>query len=525
MREKFQRFGGAMFGPVLLFSFAGIMIAFATLFRNEMIMGAIAQEGTFWYQIWTVIANGSWTVFNHMELLFVIGLPIGLAQKANARAALEAFVLYLTFQYFVSTMLEFWGANFGVDFAAEAGGESGLKMIAGIKTLDTGILGAIVISAIVVWLHNRYFEKKLPEVLGVFQGSSYVVILGFFLLIPVALLTVIIWPKVQLGIISMQTFFKTTGIFGIGLYTFLERLLIPTGLHHFIYAPFDYGPAIVSEGLERYWFNHLSEFASATQPLKELFPEGGFLLTGNSKVFGSAGIAAAFYFTTPKDRKKQVLAVVLPATLTAMLTGITEPLEFTFLFVAPPLFAAHAALAGIMGMVMYQFGVVGKLNTGIIRMLGETWIPMFANHKGMIFTQLAIGIAFSFIYFFLFRYLILKFDYKTPGREDGEEIKLYSKQEFKAAQGTETVGTNDPYSQRAQNFLDAFGGADNIATVNNCATRLRISVKDEAQVGPDAEFKAGGAHGVVRNDKAFQVIVGLDVPQVRDKFEQLVEKK
>ena len=136
MREKFQRFGGAMFGPVLLFSFAGIMIAFATLFRNEMIMGAIAQEGTFWYQIWTVIANGSWTVFNHMELLFVIGLPIGLAQKANARAALEAFVLYLTFQYFVSTMLEFWGANFGVDFAAEAGGESGLKMIAGIKTLD-----------------------------------------------------------------------------------------------------------------------------------------------------------------------------------------------------------------------------------------------------------------------------------------------------------------------------------------------------------------------------------------------------
>ncbi len=528
MREKFQRFGGAMFGPVLLFSFAGIMIAFATLFRNEMIVGSIAQEGTFWNQIWTIIANGSWTVFNQMELLFVIGLPLGLAKKANARAALEAFVLYLTFQYFVSTMLEFWGSNFGVDFAAEAGGESGLKLIAGIKTLDTGILGAIVISAIVVWLHNRYFETKLPEVLGVFQGSSYVVILGFFLLLPVAFLTVMIWPQVQLGIISMQSFFKTTGVFGIGLYTFLERLLIPTGLHHFIYAPFDYGPAIVSEGLERYWFNHLSEFASSTQPLKDIFPEGGFLLTGNGKVFGPAGIAAAFYFTTPKERRKQTLAVILPATLTAMLTGITEPLEFTFLFVAPPLFVAHAALSGTMAMVMYQFGVVGKLNTGIIRMLGETWIPMFANHGGMILTQLIIGIIFAFVYFIVFRYLILKFDYKTPGREEDAEIKLYSKQEFKEAKaGNQVMNqqvTNDPYSQRATIFLEAFGGAENIETVNNCATRLRISVKDETQVQSDAAFKAGGAHGVVRNGKAFQVIVGLDVPQVRDKFEELVNK-
>lgn len=196
MMEKIQRFGGAMFTPVLLFSFAGIMVSIAIVATNPVLVGDLAKEGTIWYNFWKIVENGSWTVFNNMELLFVIGLPIGLAKTANARAVMEAVVTYLTFNYFISTMLQLFGSSFGVNFKQAAGDESGLKLIAGIKTLDTGIIGAIFISAIVVYLHNRYFEKKLPDFLGIFQGSSYVVVLGFFAMLPIALLTCYIWPKI-----------------------------------------------------------------------------------------------------------------------------------------------------------------------------------------------------------------------------------------------------------------------------------------------------------------------------------------
>ncbi len=218
--EKVQRFGGAMFTPVLLFSFSGIMVALAIIFKNPMIVGSIANEGTVWYGIWSVLESGAWTVFNQMELLFVIGLPIGLAKKANARAAMEAFVIYLTCNYFISSMLEYFGSFFGVDFTQEVGGDSGMKLIAGIKTLDTGIIGAIFISAIVVWLHNRYFDTKLPDFLGIFQGSSLIAILGFFAMLPIAFLICLIWPKIQMGIGSMQTFLQVPEPLGYGCIRF-----------------------------------------------------------------------------------------------------------------------------------------------------------------------------------------------------------------------------------------------------------------------------------------------------------------
>ena len=526
MMEKIQRFGGAMFTPVLLFSFSGIMVALCIIFKNPMLVGSIATEGTTWYSIWSIVENGAWTVFNQMELLFVIGLSIGLAKKANARAAMEAFVVYTTCNYFISSMLEYFGDFFGVNFAADPGGESGMKLIGGIKTLDTGIIGAIFISAIVVFLHNRYFDTKLPDFLGIFQGSSFIVILGFFAMLPIAFLICLIWPKVQQGIGSLQGFLASAGIFGVWLYTFLERILIPTGLHHFIYTPFVYGPAVVEEGITKYWMGHLQEFAQTTTPLKQLFPEGGFALHGNSKIFASPGIAAAFYFTAKPENKKKVLAILIPATLTAVLAGITEPLEFTFLFVSPPLFAVHSLLAATMAATMYGFGVVGDMGGGFIDLLAKVWIPLFQNHKGMIFTQLIIGLAFVLIYFFVFRFLILRFNLATPGREEkAQDIKLYSKKDYKEKQGGNVPvleGANQ-YTEQAAVYLDGFGGAENIAKVNNCATRLRITVKDQNLVQADDVFRSGGAHGVVRNGNAFQVIVGLDVPQVREQFETLMD--
>lgn len=530
MMEKVQRFGGAMFTPVLLFSFSGLMVSLAIICKNPLLVGSIAAEGTTWFGIWSVIEDGAWTVFNQMELLFVIGLPIGLAKKASARAVMEAFVIYLTFQYFVSGMLSNFSSFFGVDMSQEMGGTSGLKLIAGIPTLDTGIIGAIIISAIAVYIHNKFFDTKLPDFLGIFQGSSLVVIIGFFIMLPVAFLIALVWPKLQMGISSMQEFLAGAGVIGVWIYTFLERILIPTGLHHFVYSPFVYGPAVVPNGITKEWIANLNDFAASTKPIKELFPEGGFALHGNSKMFGSLGIAAAFYATSLKENKQKVLSILVPVTLTAFLAGITEPLEFTFLFISPILFVIHAVLAATMAATMYGFGVVGDMGGGFLDLLAKNWIPLFSNHKTEIFTQLIIGLIFSLLYFLLFRYLIIKWNLPTPGRElEKEGVQLFTKKDYKEKQKGKTTSEgngsteNNPYLEQAAIYLEALGGTDNIEKVTNCATRLRVTVKNSELVATDSEFKLGGAHGVVRNGNALQVIVGLDVPQVREQFETLLK--
>lgn len=521
--QKIQRFGGAMFVPVLLFPFAGIVVGLTILFKNQDIMGSLAHPDGMWYKFWNVIETGGWTVFNQIPLLFVAGIPIGLAKKANARAVLAAIVSYLTFNYFISAILSTWGPAFGVDFSQEIGGTSGLTEIAGIKTLDTSIIGAIVISSIVVWIHNRYFDKKLPDFLGIFQGTSFVVILSFIAMLPMALLTAWGWPIVQRGIASLQDFLATSGVVGVWLYTFLERILIPTGLHHFIYGPFIYGPAAVEDGIAKFWLEHLNDYMTTEYTLREMFPEGGFALHGMSKIFGIPGIALAMYVTAKKHKKKMISGMLVAATLTSVLAGITEPIEFTFLFVAPLLFAVHAALAATLSATMYLFGAAGNMGGGLIEIASSNWIPLFKYHAGTYLTQWGIGLVFTAIYFVVFRYLILKFNIATPGREaDEEEAKLYTKADYKAKKA-ESSG-KDQYTVQAENFLKALGGPENIVEVNNCATRLRVSVKDPEKLAPDSRFTAAGAHGVVRNGKAVQVIVGLSVPQVREQFEELLKK-
>ncbi|SFH88700.1 alpha-glucoside-specific PTS transporter subunit IIBC [Pisciglobus halotolerans] len=522
MMAKIQRFGGAMFGPVIFFIFSGIVVALASVFTNPAIVGSIASEGTLWSNLWNVIEAGGWTVFNNMEVLFVIGLPIGLAKNAHARAAMESFVLYMTFNSFVAAILETFGGTFGIDYSAEAGGQSGLKMIAGVKTLDTGVLGAIVIASIAIYLHNRFFDKKLPDFLGIFQGSAFVGVIGFFVMFVIAFLTSWIWPIIQQGILSLQSVMVNSGNVGVFLYIFLEKALLPTGLHHFIYTPFQYGPAVVEGGTTLYWIDHLREFASSTAPLKQLFPEGGFALQGISNWFGIPGIALAFYSTAKPENRKKVLALIIPGVLTSVFAGITEPFDYTFLFIAPVLFLIHALLAATMATTMYIFGVVGDMQGGLIELIAKNVIPMGANHWQTYTILVILGIAFSAIYFFVFRFLILKFDFKTPGRgESEEEVELYTKKDYKDKKNKVSSGGN-AYRDQAGVFLEALGGSENIVAVSNCATRLRVTVADETKVKSDEAFLKGKAHGVVRKGKAFQVIVGLSVPQVREEFEALV---
>ena len=527
--QKVQRFGGAMFTPVIMFGVFGIFVGIAILCKNPMILGSIAEEGTAWWDFWYIVEQGSWTVFNQMALLFCIGLPIGLAKKENARAAMEAFLIFMLFNYFIQAMMTLWGPDFGVDFSKPAGAGTGLTMIANIKTLDTGIVGAIIVSSIAVWLHGKLFDVNVPDYLGIFKGSSLVVVAGFGLMIPVAFLFCMFWPKVQMAISSLQVFLTSAGVFGVWLYTFLERFLIPTGLHLFIYLPFIFGPAIVDNGLQAYWLEHIREFAESTKPLIELYPQGGFSLHGNSKLFGCPGIALAIYATAKPDRRKRIGALVFPAAAVAVFCGITEPLEFTFLFIAPALFAVHAVLAATLAATMYTFGVTGNFGGGLLdAALFQNWIPLWANHSGTYITQIAIGLCFTVIYFFVFRFLIIHFDFKTPGRgEDAGGDKLYTKADYKAREGKGGAGGDgakvmDERDFMAAAFLKDLGGKANIVDVTNCATRLRVTVKDDSLVKDVGTFNAHGAHGLVHNGRAIQVIVGLSVPQVRERFENLL---
>ncbi|MGL4430741.1 MAG: alpha-glucoside-specific PTS transporter subunit IIBC [Silvania sp.] len=524
MLSQIQRFGGAMFTPVLLFPFAGMIVGIAIMLQNPMFMGeGLTRPDSHFFQIVKIIEEGGWAVFRNMPLIFAVGLPLGLAKHAHGRACLAVLISFLTWNYFINAMGTVWGDFFSVNFANEPVAGSGLAMIAGIKTLDTSIIGAIFISGIVTALHNRFYEKQLPVFLGIFQGTSFVVIVAFFLMLPCAWLTLLCWPKVQVSIQSLQTFLSGAGALGVWIYTFLERILIPTGLHHFVYGPFVFGPAVVEGGLQPYWVQHLNEFSHSTLPLKELFPTGGFSMHGNAKVFGAPGVALAIYFTAAPQNRAKVAGLLIPATLTAILVGITEPLEFTFLFIAPFLFVIHSLLAATMTAVMYMAGVVGMFGGGMLNeFLPLNWIPMFHNHATEMFIQIGIGLTFTAIWFVVFRALILKFNLKTPGREESE-IKLYSKADYQASRGKTTVNHPGTISGQAAGFLQALGGAANIESINNCATRLRITLVDIANTQSDDIFKALGAHGVVRRGNAIQVIVGLHVPQVRDQLESLMK--
>lgn len=518
--QKVQRFGGAMFTPVLMFGVFGIFVAISILCMNPMILGSIAEPGTGWSNFWYIVQEGAWTVFRQMPLLFAIALPIGLAKKENARACMESFLIYIIFNYFISAMLTLWGPDFGVNFSQEAASGTGLALVANIKTLDTGIIGAIIIASIAVWLHGKLFDVNVPESLGIFKGSSLVVSAGFALMLPVAYLFCLVWPQFQAAIASLQGFLTASGTLGVGMYTFLERILVPTGLHHFIYMPFIFGPAVVNDGIQAYWLAHIQEFAASTKPLIDLFPEGGFALHGMSKVFGCPGIALAIYVTAKKENKKKVASLVLPAALVAVFCGITEPLEFTFLFIAPMLFAVHAVMAGTLAATMYYFGVVGNFGGGVLDCaLFQNWIPLWNNHYMTYVTQIAIGLCFTVVWFVVFRFLIVKLDLKTPGRGD-EPAKLYKKSDYKAKKAGEKA--MDERDMKAAAFLEALGGKKNIVDVTNCATRLRVTVKDDSLVQPVEVFMEGGAHGLVHNGTAIQVIVGLSVPQVRSRFEELL---
>lgn len=518
LKDKVQRFGGAMFFPALLLPFAGILLGLTVILQNQQLF-PFAVEGSTYFKIIDIFLRTSLVIFSNLPIIFVLGIPITLAKKETGRAALTSFITYLTYNYFMGATLSYFGPTFGVDTFEV--GTLGLTEIAGVLTLDTNLVGAIVAASLAVWIHNKYYDKEVPNILQSFKGTPLVIIFLFPITILAGLITLVVWPTVQAGIYSMQSFMVEAGGFGVWTFTFLERILIPTGLHHFIYGPVFYGPVAIDGGTVNYWIQNITEFANSTDSLTSLFPQGGLMLTGMGKTFGTTGAAIAMYLTAKPENKKKVLGLLIPAVITAILTGITEPIEFTFLFVAPLLFFIHAFLSATMATTLYLLGLSGNFQTGFIDFIFQNWLPLGANHWLIYVIQFGIGIGFLALYVVIFRALIVKFDYKTPGR--AADVSLKTKKDYKQSKQEGSTSGKSIDQELAESYLAALGSKDNIDSITNCATRLRVKVKDLEQVESDDVFMAIGAAGVVRSGHNLQVIVGLRVPQVRGNIEDLMK--
>ena len=397
--------------------------------------------------------------------------------------------------------------------------------VCGITSLQMGVFGGIIVGLGVAALHNKFYRIELPQVLSFFGGTRFVPIISGLVYVGVGILMFFIWPAIQSGIYAIGDIVLRSGYAGTWVYGFMERLLIPFGLHHVFYLPF-WQTAVggtlevsgqVIEGAQNIFFAQLSDptvehFAvSATRFMSGKFP---------LMIFGLPGAALAMYKTAKPEKRKAVAGLLLSAALTSMLTGITEPLEFTFLFVAPLLYGIHCVLAGAAYMLMHIF------NVGVGMTFSGGFIDLFlfgilqGNKKTSWIWIVIVGIVYFIVYYFLFSFLIKKLNLKTPGRDDAEEVKLYTRADVNARKEEgKNASTEDAVSE---GILRGLGGKKNISDVDCCATRLRCTVV-KAELVNDAALKATGASGVVHKGNGVQIIYGPRVTVIKSNFEDYLE--
>lgn len=528
MLQKIQRFGGAMFAPAMLFSISGLMVGVSALATSADIVGDLAVYGTPWYVFWTIIQRGSWTVFKRLPLLFAVALPIGLAQKQPARCCLEALVAYFAYCFFLSEIIKLSGDNLGLKYPSSLTSASGITIIDGIKTLDTGIIGPLVVSATVVAIHDRFYDAKVPDWLGTFSGSSLVYLISFFAVFALAAISAAIVPSVYAMTETLRHALTSVGPFGVGIFVFLERALEPMGLHHLLYMPIYYDNLVINDGIYATWSSLLPILSHSTRPLNELAPWAGFTATGWVKLFGLPAIAAAFYSTAKPERRAGLRVILVPAIIASVVCGVTEPLEFLFMFTHPGLFFLYAVLSSCLATTMNLFGIVGIFSGGLMEMAAFNFIPLMRTHAGAYLLALGIGLAFSLIFFVSFRALILIYDLKTPGREDHvanrAAIDRLTESGFAKEQSPndEVNSRSDQDHILAERVIQLLGGVGNIVGATNCATRLRVEVADPSIVADNAAFVAAGAKGLIITGKTAQVIIGISVPRVKEHFDQIM---
>ena len=520
-----QRVGRSFMLPIALLPVAGLLLGIGSSFTNETMLAAyglnsVIHPGTLIYTILDVMSQTGSAVFNNLALLFAMGVAIGMARKEKEVAALSGAVAYIIMNTAIQAMINAAGG-------VEAMPANSTTTMLGITTLQMGVFGGIVVGLGVAALHNKFYKIELPQVLAFFGGTRFVPIISSIVYLVVGIAMFYIWPVVQSGIAALGALVLASGYAGTFIYGLLERALIPFGLHHVFYMPFWQtavgGTAIIDgvtvTGAQNIFFAELASKSttvfsvSATRFMAGKFP---FMM------FGLPGAALAMYHCAKPEKKKAAGGLLLSAALTAFLTGITEPLEFTFIFVALPMYAVHCVLAGLSFMLMHilNVGVGMTFSGGLIDLV--LFGAMQGNAKTHWIWVVVVGAVYFVLYYLIFRFMISKFDYKTPGRDDAEEVKLYTRADVNArdaASGSAAPAGDDPVSAL---IVEGLGGTDNLSDVDCCATRLRCTVKDAALVRQDV-LKASGASGVICKGNGVQVVYGPKVAVIKAKLEDYLE--
>lgn len=522
-----QRVGRSFMLPIAILPVAGLLLGVGGSFTNETMLTTyglmgIMGPGTILNAILQVMSAAGDIVFANLPIIFAMGVAIGMAKKEKEVAALSAAIAFFIMHASIGAMI----TNSGGPETMLSGATTS---VVGITSLQMGVFGGIIVGLGVAALHNRFYKIELPQVLSFFGGTRFVPIVSGLTYTAVGILMFFIWPVIQQGIYAIGGVVLESGYAGTWVYGLMERALIPFGLHHVFYLPFwqtalggtmEVGGRLI-EGAQNIFFAQLADpsvehFAvSATRFMSGKFP---------LMIFGLPGAALAMYKTAKPEKKEAAAGLLMSAALTSMLTGITEPLEFTFLFVAPLLYVIHCVFAGLAYMLMHVF------NVGVGMTFSGGLIDMFlfgilqGNAKTNWIWIVVVGVGYFVVYFLLFSFLIQKMNLKTPGRDDNEEVKLYRRSDVDARKKGES-GQGAALSEEdalSEIICHGLGGKKNISDVDCCATRLRCTVHDSALVN-DAMLKSTGASGVVHKGNGVQIIYGPRVTVVKSNLEDYLE--
>ena len=561
MLQQLQRIGKAIMLPIAALPIAGILLGLGGALLGISGLSnppAVYQPLIAFVNIpvvtatLTIMQNIGNVIFGNLPLLFAVGVAVGLAKKDKGTAGLASIFGFIVMNEVISSMLALGLTQLGVVTPDAVGAyETYVTTNLGIFTLNMSVFGGIITGIVTAALHNKYHTIQLPQVIGFFSGSRFVPIVTSVAMAIVGAILAFAWPVVQNGIGVLSELVRNAGAIGTFFYGFIERALIPFGLHHVFYTPFWYASFVDGQilvdgvwqsvaGANTAYFVQLSSMSSlvgaSSADMARIVSGTTRFMAGKFPfmMFGLPAAALAMYHTAAPAKKKVVGSLLASAALTALLTGITEPIEFTFLFVAPVLYVVHCILAGLSYMLMGIFNVfIGMtFSGGLIDFTVFGLLPAGAGVKTNWLILVLVGIAYAVVYYFLFLFLIKKFNLKTPGRDESEEVKLYSKADYQEKAGIKQADINEKSDNKASKgneiqenapkVLAALGGEENIVSVDACITRLRVEVKDKANVNKD-ELKALGAAGVVEVGNGIQAIFGAKADAYKNEIKNILD--
>ena len=515
--DALQRFSKAMFIPVLILPIAGILIAVGNLFTNVRLQAVLPfLNNPVTIGFGTLLSGSLNAILGNLGVIFCVGLSVGLANKKKSEAG---FISLLAFLVFLNAMNKFMNMR-GMLVEGSLSG-TGQAMVLGVQVLDMGVFIGLLLGIVVAYVHNRFCETEFNNAFQIYGGTRFVFIVLIPVMVVLAVLFTFVWPYAQAGINALGGFIRSAGNFGLFIYGTLERLLIPTGLHHLVYEIVDNA---IDEALAGYC-DHIEVkilkdiyYAEIADPSVAVLSQSVIWdARGISKMFGLIGACLAMYQTARPENREKIKPVLITAAVTSFIAGVTEPIEFSFLFVAPILFVVHAVLAGSSFVVLNLLGCRAIGPNGFIDFLlynlplgiGKTRWPVY----------IAVGVLYFVLYYVIFRVLIVKLNLHTLGREaEGMEMKLHSKSEYKAKVAAENGTAAAPAADNtvdAAVIVEALGGKDNILKVTNCYTRLRTELADPDKVQDDVLKNQTGASAVIHKGKNVQVVYGLKVNAVR----------